>query len=160
MLCVINAETMLRLFVLICFLLEGCTIPAKVFFRNFSNEEVRLQVTLVDRRRFTKLPNAVNFYDTATRKGKYWCNWKSSNLVTWVDTTTFYIDVPAFTVVDVEDISRGLVLGARQPDVMLRMITECKVDTLTNGDYYSLAAKFKSTGYGPFKPPIYYYDFR
>jgi len=58
---------MWKLFVLISFLLSGCIIPGDVFFRNFSNRTVRLQATLEDHRRFEKLPNKVNFYDTSTK---------------------------------------------------------------------------------------------
>src|SRR5688572_20545909 len=102
-------KTMWRLFALVSIFLSGCTIPAEVFFRNFSNEKVRLHATLVERRYFDKLPNKVNFYDTAIKRRQFYGDWRSSGLVTWVDTSTFYIDVPAFTVVDVEDVSRGLV---------------------------------------------------
>jgi len=149
-----------KFILLISILFAGCTIPAKVFFRNFSNQKVRLQATLVDRRFFDKLPNKVDFYDTATRKKQYVGEWRATDLVTWTNTTTFYIDVPPFTVVDVDDVSRGLVLGARSPDVQLVMFSENKIDTLTDGDYISLAAKFKTTGWGMFKTPIYYYDLR
>ena len=149
---------MWRLTIFVFLLLSGCTIPATVLFRNFSKETVRLQATLIDRHRFDKLPNKVDFYDTATKKRQYYGDWRTSSLVTYIDTNTFYIDVPAFTVVDVADISRGLVLGARSPDVLLLMITGNKVDTLTTGGYSSLAEKFHSTGYGLFKNPVYYYD--
>src|SRR4051812_45575951 len=114
---------MWRITVLISIFLVGCTIPAEIFFRNFSNRKVRLQATLVDRFRFDKLPNKVNFYDTATKSRQYAGDWQSSRLVTWLDTATFYIDVPPFTILNLADISRGLVLGARQPDVVLLMIT-------------------------------------
>lgn len=149
---------MWRLTIIIFILLSGCTIPATVLFRNFSNKTVRLQATLVDRSRFDKLPNKVDFYDTATKKRQFYGDWQASSLVTYLDTTTFYIDVPAFTVVDVANVSNGLVLGARSPDVLLLMITGNKVDTLTTGYYPSLAEKFQSTGYGIFKNPVYYYD--
>jgi len=149
---------MWKLTILVSIFLFGCTIPATVLVRNYSNNKVRLQATLVDRSRFDKLPNKVDFYDTSTKKRQFYGDWRSSGLVTWVDTATFYIDVPAFTIVDVEDVSRGLVLGARKPDVLLLMITENKVDTLTKGDYPSLAKKFQTTGYGAFRNPLYYYD--
>jgi hypothetical protein len=149
---------MWRVTILIAVFLSGCTIPASVLFRNFSNETVRLQATLIDRRRFDKLPNKVDFYDTAIKKRQFYGDWQASSLVTYVDTTTFYIDVPAFTVVDVADVSRGRVLGARSPDVLLLMIIGNEVDTLTTGGYTSLAGKFQSTGYGIFKNPFYYFD--
>jgi hypothetical protein len=149
---------MWRLLIFISIFLAGCTIPGKIFFRNYSKENVRLQATLVERRYFDKLPNKVNFYDTATKRKEYCGNWKYSGLVTWVDTTTFYINVPPFTVVDIADISRGLVLGARQPDIILLTIIDKKVDTLMTGEYFSFAKKFLYRGYGLIRPPIYYYD--
>ena len=158
MLSATNHATMWRLTILIPIFLSGCTIPATVLFRNYSKNKIRLQATLTDRRRFDKLPNKVDFYATSTKKRQFYAGWRSSGLVTWVDTTTFYIDVPAFTIIDVADVSRGLVLGARKPDVLLLMITENKVDTLTEGDYPSLVKKFQSTGYGLFRNPVYYYD--
>ena len=149
---------MWRLTLLAFLFLSGCSIPATVLVRNFSEEQVRLQATLADRRDFKKLPNQVDFYDTATRKRQYCGDWKGSRLITWVDSTTFYVDVPAFTVIDVADISKGLVLGARQPDVLLQLIADNKTDTLTAGDYLSLAKKFQSSGAGLFRNPVYYYD--
>lgn len=149
---------MWRSLTLILIFFAGCTIPAEIYFRNLSPNSVRLQASLVDRRRFDKLPNRVNFYDTSTKKRQFYGEWRTDALVTWVDTSTFYIDVPAYTVVDLADISRGLTLGAKQPDVILSMIVNNKTDTLTTGDYSSIVAKFKLRGYGLFKPPVYYYD--
>lgn len=151
---------MWKLLVLISFLLSGCIIPADVFFRNFSNQTVRLQATIVDRRQFEKLPNKVNFYDTSTKKRHFYGDWRTNALVRWVDTTTFYIDIPASTVINIADVSNGLTLGSRQPEVLLLLITDNNRDTLTTGDYSSLAAKFKSKGYNPLGTAIYYYDFR
>jgi hypothetical protein len=151
---------MWKLLLLIAFLFAGCTIPAEVFFRNFSGEKVRLQASLIDRSRFNKLPNKVTFYDTSTRKHQYYGNWRENGLVTWVDTATFFIDVPAHTVINIADVSNGLTLGSRQPEVLLLMISAGKTDTLTKGDYPSLAAKFKTKGYNPFGTAVYYYDFR
>ncbi len=150
---------MRRLILLATVFFAGCTVPAEVYFRNYSNKAVRLQATLTDRRRFEKLPNKVTFYDTATKK-QWYGNWRSTAMVTWTDTATFYIDVPAFTVVNVADISRGLILGSREPDVMLLMMADNKTDTLTTGDYLSVTKKFKYEGYTMFKPAIYYYDVR
>ncbi len=149
---------MQKLLLLIIICLAGCTIPAKIFFQNLSSEKVRLQCTLVDRRQFDKLPNKVDFFETTTMKKQTLGVWKARGFVAWLDTTTFYIDVPAHTGVDVADISRGLVVGARHPSVLLLLIAQGKIDTLTTGDYSSLAAKFKATGYGVFRSPVYYYN--
>ncbi|MEJ8818574.1 hypothetical protein [Lacibacter sp. H407] len=151
---------MWKLLVLISFLLSGCIIPAEVFFRNFSNQTVRLHATLADRRLFKKLPNKVSFYDTSTTKRQFYGDWRTNAFVTWVDTTNFYIDIPASTVVNIADVSNGLALGSNQPDVLLLAITDNKIDTLTTGDYSSLAGKFKSNRYHPLGTAIYYYDFR
>ena len=136
----------------------GCTIPAHVYFRNYSNKKVRLQATLVDRNHFDKVPNKVYFLDTSNEKGRYYGEQRSSSLVTWLDTITFYIDVPAYTVVNIADVSKGLVLGGVQPDVLLILIADNKVDTLTTGDFFSLDKKFQWTGYGVFRDPVFYYD--
>lgn len=149
---------MWRLTILIAIILSGCTIPATVLFRNYSNNSVRLQATLIDRSYFEKLPNKVDFYDTSKKKKQFYGEWQKSKLVTWADTTTFYIDVPAFTVVDIADVSDGLTLGARQPNVLLLLVANNKVDTLTTGDYTSLVKKFKSNRLPLFKNPVYYYD--
>ncbi len=151
---------MWRLILLITCLFSGCTIPAEVFFRNYSNQKVRLQASLIDRSRFNKLPNKVTFYDTSTRKRQYYGHWWANGLVTWVDTATFYVDVPAYTVINIADVSNGLTLGSRQPEVLLLLIADNKTDTLTTGNYPSLVEKFKSKGYNPFGTAIYYYDFR
>lgn len=149
---------MWRLTILISIILCGCTIPVTVLFRNYSNNTVRLQASLIARSYFEKLPNKVHFYDTSKKKRQFYGDWEKSGLVTWVDPTTFYIDVPAFTVVDIADVSDGLTLGAREPYVLLLLIANNKVDTLTTGDYTSLIKKFKSNGLPLFKNPVYYYD--
>lgn len=151
---------MWRLILFIAFLFAGCTIPAEVFFRNFSSEKIRLQASLINRSRFNKLPNKVTFYDTSIKKRQYYGAWRANGLVTWVDTATFYVDVPAHTVINIADVSNGLTLGAKQPEVLLLMISDHKTDTLTKGDYPSLAHKFKRKGYNPIGTVKYYYDFR
>lgn len=145
---------------LIAILFAGCTIPAELYFRNYSTATIRLQTTLIKRSYFNRLPNKLSFYDTATKRHQYYGVWRKQALVTWIDTTTFYIDVLPATVVDVKEISNGLVLGATQPDVLLLTIKEGKTDTLLKGDYLYLTTKFKCRPYGIFKPPIYYYDVR
>lgn len=150
---------MWRLTTLTLLLLAGCTIPAHIYFRNYSNKSVQLRATLIDRRYFDKLPNKVNFYDTATMEKKYFGEWQYEGLVTWTDTTSFYINVPAYTLVNLADVSNGLTLGARQPDVLLVLITDHKVDTLITGDFFSVDKKFKSVPYGVFRDQVYYYDF-
>lgn len=151
---------MWKFILLFAFFFAGCTIPGEIFFRNFSAKKVRLQATLTDRSRFSKLPNKVTFYDTATRQRQYYGNWQSNGLVTWVDTATFYVDVPAHTVINLADLSNGLILGSRAPEVLLLLIADSKTDTLMTGDYLSLANKFKSKGYNPLGTVKYYYDFR
>ncbi len=151
---------MWRLVLLILLFFTGCIIPADVFFRNFSGQQVRLQATLIDRRWFDKLPNKVSFYDTSKRKRQYYGDWRTTSFITWTDTTTFYIDVPAFTVINVADISNGFSLGGRKPDVVLTMIADNKTDTLTNRDYMSFYDKFKTKGYNPFGTANFYYDYR
>jgi hypothetical protein len=61
-------------------------------------------------------------YETAKRK------------VIWVDTATFYIDVPAHRR-DEYTVSNGLTLGSKQPEVLLLLISDDKTDTLMKGDY-------------------------
>jgi|SRR6185437_8300923 len=151
---------MRKYILLTAFLFAGCTIPAEMFFRNFSPKKVRLQATLIDRSRFNKLPNQVTFYDTSTRKHQYYGKWQSNGLVTWVDTTTFYVDVPAYTVINLADVSNGMILGARQPEVVLLLITDSKTDTVMRDGFVSLAKHFKEEGYNPMGTVKFYYDFR
>lgn len=151
---------MWRFILLIALLFAGCEIPAEVYFRNFSGQTVRLQASLIDRSRFNKLPNRVTFYDTSTRKRQYYGNWRRNGLVTWVDTATFYVDVPAYTIINIADVSNGLTLGSKEPEVLLLLISDHKTDTLMKGDYSSLARKFKEKGYNPLGTVKYYYDFR
>jgi hypothetical protein len=147
-----------RILLLSAFLMAGCVVPAKIYFRNLSGEKVRLRATLTDRRRFNKLPNSVNLFDTATKKSAICGSWRSKDLVTWTDTTTLYLDVPAFTVIDLKDISNGLLLGTHVPDVLLVVITKNRMDTVTDGDLASVDQNFKRTHYNTFTTPIYYYD--
>jgi hypothetical protein len=69
--------------------------------------------------------------------------WKYQRLVTWADSINFYIDIPSCSIIDVSNFSRGLTLGAKSPDVLLVAISGTEADTITKGDYPSLAAKFK-----------------
>ena len=146
-------------FFLLCSFFFGCTIPCDVFFRNLSSETVRLNGKLVDRWHFDKLPNKVDCYDTAQRARHVYGEWKYQKLITWSDSTSFQIDIPPFCVIDVGDVSNGLTLGARSPDVFLVVSSSSKIDTLTTGDYQSLAAKFQVKK-SFFSKPIYYYDVR
>ena len=141
----------------ICALFLGCTIPCDIFFRNLSNETVLLKGRLVARWRFDKLPNKVNFYDTAQTSRKIYGGWKYQKLITWTDSVNFQINIPAYSIVDLSDVSRGLTLGAKSPDVLLIISSNTKIDTLTNGDYTSLKEKFHVKG-SFLSTPIYYYD--
>jgi hypothetical protein len=149
---------MQRLLLLSAFLLAGCVVPAKIYFRNLSTEQVRLRGTLVDRRRFKKLPNNVNLFDTAAKSSTICGRWRREDFVTWTDTTTFYLDVPAFTVIDLKDISNGLILGTHEPNVLLVVIRKNRTDTVTTGDLASVEQKFKRRPYNTFTDPIYYFD--
>lgn len=140
-------------------ILTGCTIPCGIYFRNLTGSVVRLQATLLDRCYFDKLPNAVNFYDTAQKSKTIIGNWKYQRLVTWVDSTGFFIDVPPKTSIDVADISNGLTLGTHSPMILLLAVRENKIDTVTTGYYTSVADKFKVKG-GAFSKPVYYYDLK
>jgi len=102
--------------------------PTNLYFRNLSDQPVRLIGRLVDKNRFEKLPNKVDFYDMPTSKKEMHGERKYRQFVTWTDSTGFFIDVPANIVIDVADISRGLRLG-KVPDVMLVTTTTIKTDT-------------------------------
>jgi hypothetical protein len=142
---------------LFCSLLLGCTIPCEIFFRNLSNETVRLDGKLNDRWYFDKLPNKVDFYDTTQNSKHIYGKWKFQKLITWTDSTNFHIDIPPYCIIDVGDISNGLTLGAKSPDVFLVTSSSIKTDTLTTGDYPSLTTKFHVKR-AFFSKPIYYYD--
>lgn len=81
-------------------LFTGCTIPCSVFFRNLSNKTVGLKGKLVDRLYFDKLPNKVNFYDTVLNPKVMDGKWKYQQLVTWIDSTSFDINIPSFPVIN------------------------------------------------------------
>ena len=143
----------------ICALFSGCTIPCDFFFRNLSNETALLKGRLVDRWRFDKLTNKVNFYETAQTSRKIYGEWKYQKLVIWTDSVSFEIDIPAYNIIDFSDVSRGLTLGAKSPDVLLIISSNTKIDTLSTGDYISLKEKFHVKGCF-FSTPVYYYDQR
>lgn len=89
-------------------MLQGCTMPCNIYFRNLFQATVGLNVQLTSRDYFTKLPNK-NSILRITKKGKNICgDWKQNQLITWVDSVNFYIDVPTNTVVNLKDISNGL----------------------------------------------------
>ena len=142
-----------------CLALAGCTIPCEIYFRNLTTDNVRLRATLINRQYFKKLPNQVNFYETTENKKEIIGKWKYESLVTWVDATTFFIDVPPKMAIDVADISNGLVLGTKSPDVLLLALRPNSIDTLTTGDYMSVANKFKSE-HRFLANPLYYYDLK
>jgi len=153
-----KAKTIIATFI-ICTFLTGCTIPCNVFFRNLSNKIVGLKGKLVDRQYFDKLPNKVNFYDTAQNPKGMHGKWEYQQLVTWIDSTNFDIDIPPFSVINLADVSMGLTLGTTSPNVLLIVVSGTKADTLTTGDYLSLKAKFKEK-YAAFSKPVYYYDIK
>ncbi len=151
-----KVKTIIATFI-ISTLFTGCTIPCNVFFRNLSNKTVGLKGKLVDRRYFDKLPNKVNFYDTAQNPKDIYGKWKYQQLVTWTDSTSFNIGIPSFSVINLADISLGLPLGTTSPNVLLIVFSGTKADTLTTGDYLSLQAKFRKK-YAVFSKPLYCYD--
>ncbi|MBC7421912.1 MAG: hypothetical protein H7334_00495 [Ferruginibacter sp.] len=151
-----KAKTIIATFI-ICTVFTGCTIPCNVFFRNLSSKTVGLKGKLVDRQYFDKLPNKVNFYDTAQNLKDMHGKWKYQQLVTWVDSTSFDINIPPFSVINLADVSMGLTLGTTSPNVLLMVFSGTKADTLTTGDYLSLKAKFREKN-AVFSKPIYYYD--
>lgn len=118
-----------------------------------------MQATLVKRDYFYRLPNTVNFYDTALKKKAIYGQWKYQKLVTWTDSTHFFIDVPSNTIIDVANISNGLTLGSISPDIILVVTQTNNSDTLTTGDYPSVAAKFQQKN-SIFGKPIYYYTLK
>lgn len=128
-----------------------------MFFRNLSAETVRLNATILNRKQFKKLPNTVKFYTIADKPDDI--TWQSNALVSWTDSTDFYIDIPAKTVIDVSDISNGLILGSRTPDVLLIAAGKNYTDTVTRGDYLSLAAKFTYKKRFLTRP-VYFYDWK
>jgi hypothetical protein len=143
----------------ICVQFIGCTIPCDIFFRNLSDEEVQLKGKLVDRKYFDKLPNRVNFYDTAHKSKQIYGELKFRKLITWIDSNRFHIDIPPHCVVDLSDVSNGLTLGTTSPNVLLIISRSTKVDTLTTGDYSSVVAKFRVKS-AFLSKPIYYYDIK
>ena len=151
---------MWRLAILTSVLFFGCTIPAHMYFRNYSNKIVQLRATLIDRNYFEKLPNRVEFYDTATTEKDYYGKWRYRGLVSWIDSSTLYVNVPPYTDIDLADVSNGLTLGARQPDVILLLQSDNKTDTLLTDEFHSVFKKFKFVPYGIFRDPVFYYDFR
>ena len=145
--------------IIICSFFLGCTIPCDIFLKNLSNETVRLDGKLLNRWYFDKLPNTVDFYDTAQNPKQVFGKWKYQKLITWVDSTNFHIEIPPYCIIDLADVSNGLTLGAKSPDVFLVVSSRTKVDTLTTGDYPSLAAKFQVKR-AFFSNPIYHYDIK
>jgi hypothetical protein len=127
---------------IICCCFAGCTIPCNIYFINHSGETVRLKASLLNRERFNKLPNKVNFYDTAQKKRLFTGDWRTTQLVTWKDSVNFFIDVPAHTVIDIADISNGLTLGSKAPGILLVIEKNSTTDTILSGDYLSVSKKF------------------
>jgi hypothetical protein len=155
----LNTMKILTIFIVTLFFFAGCTIPCEIYFRNFSNETIKLQATLLDRNNFDKLPNRVSFYDSAKNKNHIYGDWKYQKLVTWIDSTTFFIEIPSKTIIDVKDISNGLTLGTMSPDIILIAVKSNGTDTITTGDYHSIADKFQQKKF-LFAKPIYYYDLK
>lgn len=155
----LNTMKILTIFIITLFFFTGCTIPCEIYFRNFSKETIKLQATLLNRNNFDKLPNKVSFYDSAKNKRRIYGDWKYQKLVTWIDSTTFFIDIPSKTIIDVGDISNGLILGTISPGVILIAFKTRGNDTITTGDYHSVAIKFQQKR-SLFAKPIYYYDLK
>ena len=65
--------------------------------------------------------------------------------------------MPSNTAIDVSDISDGVTLGTKSPDILLAAIQKNKIDTVTTGNYISVADKFKSEK-KLLSRPIYFFD--
>jgi hypothetical protein len=135
----------------------GCTKPCELYLRNFTNYSVKLQGKINNRRDHYKLPNSVYFYKTPITDKQMHGEWQSTELITWIDSINFFINIPAQSVIDLKDVSRGLVLGAVSPGVFITISYPAHLDTLMTGDYRSLKDKFRSQS-SFLSDPIFYYD--
>lgn len=144
---------------IITLFITGCTIPCGIYFRNFTDQIVRLEAGLLKRSYFKKLPNTVDFYDLPVKQKEIDGVWRSQALVTWTDSVHFYIDLPAKTMINLADISNGLTLGSKSPDIILMATHDHQIDTVLTS-----AFPFSKTGFQLqrklFSNPVYYYDLR
>jgi hypothetical protein len=121
------------------------------------NAPVRLQVKINDRFSHHKVPNRVSFYDIPLSGGGMHGAWRTQALVEWIDSTSFLIDIPGQTVINLKDVSRGLTKGTVSPGVFATVAYQGRVDTVMTGDYQSVTDRFKFKP-AVFSEPIYYYD--
>ena len=140
-------------------LLSGCVIPAELFFRNKTGSVVKLHGQIMDRRYFDRLPNKATFYHFPEKEKDIYGEWKETNFITWVDTSNFFIDVPAKTIINLEDITDKFSLGLSFPKVLLIATTSNRTDTISKGYYADPVTtnfKVKRRFLGTY---TYYYDF-
>lgn len=143
--------------ILTCFLFAfwGCEMPPLwVYFRNYSANTVKLSVTLIRKEDYPRLPNRVIFYDTASKRKNMCGERRYEQFVTWTDPLNFEIDIPPYTVIDVNDIAAG---NRKIFNELLIASTPFKTDTLLSGIYFPISEKFHFRG--GFSKYKFYYDF-
>jgi len=115
-----------------------------MFFRNKSNSVVRLEGQLIDKRYIDRLPNRVSVYNFPKKRNHIYGEWREIAFVTWLDTANFFINIPANSIVDLEDVTDDFALGLSFPKVILVAKTEAKTDTVAKGYYDDpVTTKFK-----------------
>lgn len=139
-------------------LFTGCQIPCEVYFRNFSGKTVRLEVKLADKTFFSRLPNKYSLYKLPKRDKQIYGDWVSNGFVTWTDTVSFYLDIPAQTILDIKDVSNGFGFGGSNPDIFLMLVADGKRDTIMNEYFPYVEAGFKLRRV--FWRYDYYYDYK
>ena len=128
----------------VLFLLSGCVIPVDMFFRNRSDTVVRIKGKLLTRKYFDRLPNRVSFYNFPSTKRNVCGVWQQDQLIQWIDTTEFFLDVPPNTIVDLENVTDRFALGLSFPKIILTAVTKDKIDTISKGYYdVPVTTKFK-----------------
>jgi hypothetical protein len=127
-------------------------------FRNKSGFVVRLEGKIIDSKQFDRLPNKVKFYRFPKKERQVYGEWQETGFIRWLDTTSFFVNVPANTIIHLDGVIDKFSLGLSLPDVLLIATTEQKTDTIIRENSYPVE-KFK-TGRRFLGRWTFYYDYQ
>ena len=140
-----------------CWLLSACSLEFSAFMRNLSTETAIIDVFLLDKSEWNRLPNKVKVANRIVEfkngvRGKF----DSLQIVIWVDTSHFRFEMKPQTSLDFTDMAGEFLNSHPRRDVRVVVTTSTSSDTILNGYRNFRSENFQYTNFGLKNPTLYY----
>ena len=139
------------------FFLSACSVDFSAFVRNLSNETAMIDVFLLNKDEFMRLPNKVKVANQVVKfKSGVRDKFKTLENVKWIDTSHFKFAMAPQTSIDLTDMAGKFLNSHPTHDVRVIISTATKVDTILDGYRNYNSSKFEYTNFGLRNPALYY----